>query len=196
MAHNASILSYDEARLEAAIKVRNNTVSIDCPPPSFTLNTYTINLSPGDAATIRASSSVNWSVSSGLNVLSQNSTTIVIEGISTGNYSVTATKTNSCGSTWRSVSVKVRNSSSTPPGGGGSPPALETLSNQHWTFYKKDVRLSNFMSSFIVYVKTSVVRLDWVLADYLEVFLFYTNAIYELRPRLFTQHAFHPNSSR
>ena len=87
-------------------------------PVSTTLSPSSVQFYPGTTTTINASPAVSsWSVSSGLTIVSQNNTRIIVSGNTPGNYSVVGTRTNSCGTSTRTASVKILQNSSPPPGG-------------------------------------------------------------------------------
>jgi len=81
-------------------------------PVSTTLSPSSVQFYPGSTATINASPAVSsWSVSAGLTIVSQNNTRITVRGNSPGNYSVVGIRTNSCGNSTRTASVRILQSS-------------------------------------------------------------------------------------
>lgn len=67
---------------------------------------------------INASPAVTrWSVSSGLTIVSSNTSRIIVRANNTGNYSVVGIRSNSCGDANRTASITVRSNSSPPPSG-------------------------------------------------------------------------------
>ena len=103
----------------------SRTINVGTPALPSVNRTYAEFYPSGHASITTSSSGVSWSVSSGLTVVSQNSTNIIVTGSTPGNYTIAARRSNSCGSSSRVVTIKILSSGgggTPPPPGGGNPP--------------------------------------------------------------------------